>query len=96
MIASADKTIVHLGRIVATPGSLEAIKESNQSPAEFLLRHCKGEWGEVCEDDWSANDQDLKDGNRVLSAYRTRKNVRLWVITEGDRSATTILLPEEY
>ena len=96
MIATAEKKNVPLGQIVATPGALQALQESQQSPMEFLSRHHQGDWGDVCINDWNANDQDLKDGNRLLSAYRTNKDVKLWVITEWDRSATTILLPNEY
>ena len=94
MIAIAEKKIVPLGRIVATPGALEALEQAKQTPVEFLSRHRNGDWGDVCCEDWEANDEDLKDGNRVLSAYRTKKDVRIWIIT--DRSSTTILLPEEY
>ena len=85
-----------LGSIVATPSALQEIENSGQSPADFLSRHVKGDWGELCEEDRQLNDQALIDGGRVLSTYRTLKNVRIWVITEADRSATTLLLPEEY
>jgi hypothetical protein len=90
-----------LGQVVATPGALEALEQSSQSPADFLSRHVVGDWGEVCKDDGLLNDEALHDGSRLLSAYRTLKGVKLWVITEaaddqGRRSATTILLPEEY
>jgi len=85
-----------LGRIVATPGALEAIQEAGQEPAEFLLRHQAGDWGDVCEEDRQENELSLKKGFRLLSVYYTAKGVKLWVITEADRSATTILLPEEY
>ena len=96
MIAIAAKKVVPLGQVVSTPGALKALEDYNQSPIEFISRHRKGDWGEVCGDDWKLNDQDLKDGNRLLSAYRTKKSVKLWVITEWDRSATTLLLPSEY
>jgi len=85
-----------LGQVVATPAALEALKDAKQSGIEFLSRHVSGDWGEVCKTDWKLNDQDLKDGNRLLSAYRTKKNVKLWIITEWNRSVTTILLPEDY
>ena len=96
MVAIAEKKCVPLGQIVATPGSLQAIEEAGQTPAEFLKRHQQGDWGEVCGEDWQLNDESLKDGTRILSAYRTAKNVRVWIITEADRSSTTILLPDEY
>jgi hypothetical protein len=90
-----------LGQVVATPEALRALEESGQSPGYFLDRHVQSDWGEVCEEDKRENDQALLDGSRLLSAYRTLKGVRLWVITEatGDdrkRSATTILLPSQY
>jgi hypothetical protein len=87
--------------LVATPAALEAIQQSSQSPAFFLDRHSLGDWGDVCDEDGQVNDEALIDGSRILSAYRTLKNVRIWVITEatddqGHRAATTILLPTEY
>lgn len=85
-----------LGQVVATPGALEALASSNQSPEEFLKRHLSGDWGDVCEDDRQANEDALLHGERLLSSYRTSKSVKLWIITEADRSATTLLLPEEY
>jgi hypothetical protein len=85
-----------MGQIVGTPGALSALSEAGQSPMEFLSRHQQGDWGEVCKEDWDANDAALVEGTRLLSAYQTRKNVRIWVITEWDRSVTTILLPDEY
>jgi hypothetical protein len=85
-----------LGQVVATPGALEAMAESGQAPSYFLMRHAEADWGEVDAEDWSLNDQAVLDGTRLLSAYRTLKGNKLWVITEADRSVTTILLPDEY
>ena len=90
-----------LGQLVSTPGALRALQEAGQSPAFFLGKHVQADWGEVCDEDKRLNDQSLVDGSRLLSAYRTLRNVRIWVITEaaddsGKRAATTILLPEEY
>jgi hypothetical protein len=89
-----------LGQIVATPGALEALEESGQTPLFFLTKHASGDWGEVCDEDKRLNDQALVNGERLLSAYRTLKNERIWIITEtaddGKRLATTILLPSEY
>lgn len=85
-----------LGQTLATPGALEALEQSGQSSIEFLARHQSGDWGDVCPDDAVANDQALIDGDRILSSYRTSKGIKIWIITESDRSATTILLPEEY
>lgn len=85
-----------MGQIVATPASLQAIQDAQQTPLEFLSRHGQGDWGEVGKEDWDANDAALVEGTRLLSAYRTSKSVRIWIITEWDRSVTTILLPDEY
>lgn len=72
------------------------VEEAGQSPSEFIDRHLQCDWGEVCEEDSNANDRALTEGTRLLSAYRTSKNERIWVITEWDRSVTTLLLPDEY
>jgi hypothetical protein len=90
-----------LGRLAATPGALEAMEASGQSAEFFLARHASGDYGEVNDDDRQLNDEALIHGDRILSAYRTLKGVKLWVITEaaddnGHRAATTILLPDEY
>jgi hypothetical protein len=85
-----------LGQLVATPGALEAMEASGQTPDFFLARHQAGDWGEVSEEDCLLNERALKDGDRLLSVYRTLKAVRLYVITEADRSCTTCLLPSEY
>lgn len=85
-----------LGQIVATPGALEALESAGQNPAEFLARHAAGDWGEVDDEDKQANDDSLKTGARLLSAYRTSQDERLWIITEADRSSTCLLRPDEY
>lgn len=84
------------GRVVATPGALEAFEKAGQEPLEFLLRHVKGDWGDVPPEDAAENEFSLKEGFRLLSAYELRTGARIWVITEADRSVTTILLPSEY
>jgi hypothetical protein len=83
-----------LGRISATPGLLAVASEAELR--EALGRHANGDWGEVGKDDRKANDDALRDGARILSAYRTKGGTKFWVITEADRSSTTVLLPEEY
>ena len=90
-----------LGQVVATPEALRLLEESGQSPGFFLDRHVQGSWGEVNAEDKRLNDQALVDGSRLLSAYRTLKGERIWIITEatgddGKRSATTILRPDQY
>ncbi len=85
-----------LGLVVATPGALAALEEAGDDSFYYLARHVMGNWGEVCEEDGEANDRALSEGTRILSAFRTSRGVRLWIVTEADRSATTLLLPEEY
>ena len=85
-----------LGQIVATPGSLEAMENAHQNPAELLRRHVSGDWGDVCQEDRETNDVALKEGLRVMSVYKLATGATVWIITEADRSVTTILLPDEY
>jgi len=85
-----------LGQIMATPGALKALEEAGQTPWEFLARHQAGDWGDLGEEDRRENELSVREGFRILSAYHTKRGVKLWVITEADRSATTILTPEEY
>jgi len=85
-----------LGQIVATPGALTALYDAGQIPAEFLLRHKHGDWGALEAEDIETNETALGSGLRLLSSYHTRFDEHLWLITEADRSVTTILLPDEY
>ena len=85
-----------LGQVVATPGALAILEKAGQTPAEFLSRHVTGEWGEVPAEDQNENAYSLKHGFRLSSSYRTHAGDTVWVITEADRSVTTILLPDEY
>ena len=90
-----------LGQTVATPGALEAIQEAGQEPGDFISRHVQGDWGQVGTADAKANDDALVDGSRILSAYKTLKGIKIWVITEavdddGKRASTCLLLPNEY
>lgn len=85
-----------LGQVVATPGALDALRETNQTPFEFLSRHVAGDWGEVSAEDSQENEFSVQHGLRILSAYTLTTGVKLWLITEADRSYTTLLLPSEY
>lgn len=95
-ITTCKPVSFQLGQLFATPGALAALERAGQSPSEFIDRHLRNDWGEVCKEDWQANDAALKKGTRLLSAYRTSKDERIWIITECDRSVTTLLLPDEY
>lgn len=85
-----------LGQVVATPGALNALLAAGQGPTEFIWRHISGDWGDLDEADKAENELSVKEGFRILSAYRLKTGVKVWIITEADRSATTFLLPEEY
>lgn len=82
------------GQVVITKGALEALDDVDIYSA--LERHCKGDWGNVCGEDWQENDLSLKAGFRIQSSYTSANHVKFWIITEADRSATTVLLPGEY
>ncbi len=85
-----------LGQIVATPGALEALNIARQTPGEFLQRHSEGDWGLVDAHDRRENELGVTNNLRVLSSYILCTGEKIWIITEADRSATTILLPSEY
>ena len=84
-----------LGRIVATPGALQALEKAGMSTVPLLARHQSGDWGQLDAEDWRANEEAIEHGWRVFSSYEVG-SAKVWIITEADRSVTTILLPEEY
>lgn len=86
--------LFQLGQVVATPGVLQVV--SCGEIQEFLYQHCHGNWGIISPEDAEENWFALENGFRIFSAYCSSMGVRVWVITEADRSATTVLLPEEY
>lgn len=88
------ETLFALGKTVITRGAAASVPEGDVFTA--LNRHARGDWGEVCADDWKENELSLKEGFRLMSVYKTAGGERFWIITEADRSATTVLLPEEY
>ena len=100
--SSPPCTGFRLGQIVATPGALSALERSGEDPLLFVSRHGQCDWGDICAEDRKLNDAavareaDPEWRGRVLSAYATKLGERLWIITEADRSATTLLLPDEY
>jgi len=86
-----------LGRTLATPGALDALQQADQSSAHYLARHHAGDWGDDLDPgDVQENELSLEQDFRLLSAYTLPTGVKIWIITEADRSATTILLPDEY
>ena len=84
-----------LGRVVATPGALRLLEVAGGHPFELLARHAAGDWGNLCAFDRRQNEIGLRDGYRVFSSYEVPAG-KVWIITEADRSITTVLLPEEY
>jgi len=89
-----SQTRFQLGSIVATPGALKSV--SHDEIICSLRRHSQGDWGELDREDVAANERALEKGGRLVSAYKTVQGTKFWIITEADRSATTILLPSEY
>jgi hypothetical protein len=83
-----------LGAVVATEGVIEKVHPLDQ--AQALYRHSRGDWGGVCSEDWASNELSLQEGSRLLSLYYDCCGVKFWIITEADRSVTTLLLPDEY
>ena len=83
-----------LGQIVATPNALAKITEADITAA--MQRHITGDWGDLDAEDKGVNDQAVLDGTRILSAYQAANGTKFWIITEADRSVTTVLLPEDY
>ncbi|MGB6680261.1 MAG: hypothetical protein WBF08_02910 [Candidatus Bathyarchaeia archaeon] len=90
------KPLFRLGQIVGTQGALQALIEAQQLPDEFLNRHQTGDWGYLSDKDKQENELSVENGFRIFSAYELKTGVKLWVITEWDRSVTTILHPDEY
>jgi hypothetical protein len=84
------------GRLVATPGALALLEQVDKSPLEYISRHLRGDWGDLDQEDRTENQLSLKYGFRLLSSYQVTETEKLWVITEADRSVTTLLLPREY
>ncbi|HEY8037954.1 MAG TPA: hypothetical protein VIF37_20455 [Methylobacter sp.] len=85
-----------LGQTVATPGALEALEQVGVSAVSLLRRHQSGDWGDLGDEDLAENNAALHRGSRLFSSYQITDAIKIWVITEADRSATTLLLPKEY
>jgi hypothetical protein len=87
--------LFELGHVVATPGALEVLDQQAVNASTLLARHVSGDWGTVPEEDAQQNLLSVSNGNRILSSYPVGDE-RIWIVTEADRSSTTLLLPEEY
>jgi len=86
----------NLGSTFATPGALQAMNRTGDDVTSFLVRHLRGDWGDLEEHDRRENEYSLTHDLRLLSAYHLKDGTKVWVITEADRSATIVLLPSEY
>jgi hypothetical protein len=95
-LTTSNAMLFLLGDLVATPGALDALERNGIVPMRLVSRHMRGDWGDVPPDDAAANTDALRIGARLLSNYPLPDGARIWIITEADRSATTLLLPEEY
>lgn len=97
-MATVTRSPVHFacGQLVMTPGVAYLVREGSLRPVQYLARHCIGDWGDLSDRDRAANDAAVRRGERLLSSYRITDTLTLWIITEADRSATTLLLPHEY
>lgn len=90
-----------VGKLLATPAALEALEEADVDIIDLIERHIAKDWGDLSDDDKRLNDEALHDGSRILSVYILPTDVKVWIITEaaddnGERAATTALLPSEY
>jgi hypothetical protein len=85
-----------LGQLVATPGAINALQKTGETPLPYLNRHLAGNWGDCDDQDAKANDDALANGGRIFSVYHLTDGIKIWVITEADRSSTCVLLPSEY
>ena len=91
-----NRPLFAIGALCSTPGALAALEQANVAGVILLMWHATGDWGEMDEDDRRANELAVAEGSRVFSSYTLATGAKVWVITEADRSSTTLLLPEEY
>jgi hypothetical protein len=96
MILTVPSPAFPLGHLVATPGALQALEEAGEYLQAFVVRHACGDWGNLCDADRQENARALRQGGRLMSTYTLKNGETLWIITEADRSVTTLLLPLEY
>ena len=96
MIAIREKKSFPLGQVLITPPAEAVLQEAGRTFKDFLDRHASGDWGEIDVDDWNANEEALTSGARLMSVYAVTETQKVWIITESDHSATTILLPDDY
>ena len=88
------RALFRIGRLVATPNAMEKLQQADILGA--LRRHQAGDWGDVNDEDCQANNLALREMTRIFSVYHSFRNLKFWIITEADRSVTTVLMPEDY
>ena len=91
-----SQALFSVGRLVATPGALQCAQERGIHLMGLLSRHVRGDWGDLCDEDKRENEFALGKNLRLFSSYKVGSDCKFWIITEADRSATTVLLPDEY
>ncbi|WP_309712643.1 hypothetical protein [Armatimonas sp.] len=97
LASAANGGLFDLGALVGTPGAVAAMQRVNVTARELLKRHHTGDWGDIHPEDVGLNEEALETGARIFSVYKfPHANETIWIITEADRSVTTILLPEDY
>ena len=94
IVAKSKPMRFRMGRLAITPNAKDQLLPVEV--ADALCRHAEGDWGDVCEEDRQSNEEALHTNLRLFSVYHSSKERKFWVITEADRSATTILMPEDY
>ena len=94
--AAVGLPLFPLGQVLATPGALDLLQSYQLAPLSFIQRHVVGDWGDICAEDRQVNADALQHGSRLMSVYAISPTEKLWIITEADRSCTTLLLPQEY
>lgn len=95
-LPSSHSPLFTLGKTVGTPGAIDAMQHAGITWASLLIRHQHGDWGDLDQEDIDENNAGLRRGSRLFSSYRITDTLTIWVITEADRSVTTLLLPREY
>lgn len=95
-LPAVGRSLISLGQVLVTPGVLDMLEALQLSPLPFVVRHVSGDWGDICSEDRQANAEALVHSFRLMSVYVLSATQRLWIITEADRSSTTLLMPEEY
>jgi hypothetical protein len=94
--SKTPKPLLALGQVVATPGALNSMTELNIAPLELIHRHVTGDWGDLGAEDQQQNLLAIRSGLRIFASYKLSASTKIWIITEADRSSTTLLLPDEY